>query len=416
MDILIKNSKIPFKTGTWDIGVENGRIAKIEREITGKGKIMIDADGRLVTPTFIDPHIHLDKVLISEVVRNNVSGTLKEAIEIIWDKKQNYTLDDIRTRASRVIELAAKHGTTKMRTHVDVDNIGGLRPLKGVLSTVSDCKDLVDVQIVAFPQEGIVQNEGCEELMRQAMEQGAGIVGGMPANETTDKNSRKHIDICFEIAKDFNAAIDMHVDETDDPNSRTLEYLAAKTIKEKYFGRVTAGHTCALSAYDHRYAAKVISLVKRANINMITNPATNLMLQGRMDRGNIRRGLTRVKELMSSGVNVSFGQDCIKDTFYPTFGKADMLEVGMILAHAVQFSMPKEIDTIFRMLTRNAAVVLGIEKNYGLEVGKPADMNVIDATTVQEAFRLQPSRLYVIKSGRIISKTDTAHKLFRQKF
>jgi len=237
----------------------------------------------------------------------------------------------------------------------------------------------------------------------QSLEKGADVIGGMPHNEMTHYDSKEHIDFVFNLAKEFNVDIDMHVDETDDPYSFTLEYLAAKTIKEKYFGRVTACHTCALSAYDDYHAAKVINLVKKAEINMITNPATNLMLQGRLDRRNLRRGLTRVKELLEAGVNVCYGQDCIKDTFYPTFGQGDPLEIGFLLAHAVQFTLPKEIEILMNMPTFNAARTLNII-NYGIKEGNTASFNILQATSIGEAFRTRLPRLYVIKKGRILVK------------
>jgi len=354
--------------------------------------------------------VHLDKALISEAVRDNVSGTLGEAIEIIWEKKKTYTTDEIVERAGRVIEWAVRNGTTILRSHVDVDTIGGLKPLEGVLAVRERWADLVDIQIVAFPQEGILKDPGAEDLMREAMRMGADVVGGMPYNEFTVEDSRRHIDIAFAIAAEHDADLDMHVDETDDPGARTLQYLAAKTIREGYEGRVTAGHTCALAAYEDPYAAKVIGMVEKARINMITNPATNLMLQGRFDCQPVRRGITRVRELMAAGVNVAYGQDCLKDTFYPTFGQADMLEVGLITAHAAHLSMPADIEALFDMPTINSARILRLA-DYGLEAGRAASLNVIAAPTVQEAFRTRPDRRYVIRRGRIVAETRTESRL-----
>jgi cytosine deaminase len=412
MDLIVRNARLRKKKALVDIGVQGERIIKIARRISGRARKVIDANGRLVTPTFVDPHLHLDKALISEVVRENKTGTLMEAIEIIWEKKKRYTIEDNVARAGRVIEWGVKNGTTIFRSHVDVDTVGGLKPLRGVVEARKRYRDIADVQIVAFPQEGIIQNQGTEDLMREAMEMGADLVGGMPYNEMTDDDSKRHIDICFEIAKEYDADIDMHVDETDDPNARTLQYLAAKTIRENYHGRVTACHTCALGSYDPYYAAKVVDLVRQARMNMVTNPATNLMLEGRLDRGPIRRGLTRVKELLEAGVNVVYGQDCLKDTFYPTWGQADMLEVGLIAAHAVQFTWPREIETLFDMPTVRSAAMLRL-RDYGIEVGRTASFNVIDAETVQEAFRTQADRLYVIRKGRIVAWTKTSSKLYR---
>ena len=406
MDLIIRDAQLRHTEGARDIGVSDGQIVQIAPRISQKGQQEIEAQGRLTTPTFIDPHLHLDKALISEVVRPNLSGTLDEAIEIIWEKKKAYTVEDIVKRASEVLRWSLGHGTTIFRTNVDVDTIGGVIPLEALLEVKKQFAHLCQIQIVAFPQEGILKDPGAEKLLRQAMKRGADVIGGMPFNERTEADSQRHIDICFQIAKESGADIDMHVDETDDPSARTLELLAAKTIQEGYQGRVTAVHTCALAAYDDVHAAKVIALVKEAGLNMITNPATNLMLQGRSDKGPKRRGITRVRELLTAGVNVCYGQDCVKDTFYPTFGQADMLEVGLITAHAAHMSLPQDIETLFDMPTFNAARILRLE-DYGLEVGKTANLNIIDAPTVQEAFRTQADRRYVIREGRVIAETET---------
>ncbi len=408
MDLLIKNARIVGRKALKDIGIEGERVVKVGK-IRGRARRVINAKGMLTSPAFIDPHIHLDKCMIGDEVRPNVSGTLQEAIEIIWERKRRYTTADIVRRAGEVIRTAAQNGTTRMRTHVDVDTISGLKPLKGLLEARRKFKHLMDIQIVAFPQEGILRDPGTEELLYKTMELGADLVGGMPHHERPYSKAKPHIDICFEVAKQFDADIDMHVDETDDPRSRSLEYLAEKTIAEGYQGRVTAGHTCALAAYPDDYARKVIRKVKKANINMITNPVTNLVIQGREDKQPVRRGITRVKELLAAGVNVTFGQDCVNDAFYP-FGRADMLEVANITAHAAQMSTPDEIKTVFRMMTYNAARTLGVLHDYGV-VGKRADLVVIDAVSVKDAIRMQPDRRWVIKGGKIIAEGKSIRRL-----
>ncbi len=364
----------------------------------------------LVSPAFIEPHVHLDKCMIGEDIRPNVSGTLQEAIEIIWDRKRRYTTQDIVSRAGGVIRMAVMNGTTRMRTHVDVDTIGGLKPLKGLLEVRKKFGRLMDIQIVAFPQEGILRDHGTEELLYRAMKMGADIVGGMPHHERPYSKAKPHIDICFEVAKEFDADIDMHVDETDDPDSRSLAYLAEKTIAEGYHGRVAAGHTCALAAYPDGYAREVIRKVKQAGINMITNPATNLVIQGRGDKQPIRRGITRVKELLDAGVNVTFGQDCVNDAFYP-LGRADMLEVANITTHAAQLTMPKELETVFRMMTVNAALTLRVLDDYGIQVGKRADLVVMNTASIKDAIRLQPDRRYVIRKGKVIAESKSVRKV-----
>ena len=409
MDMLIKNARIFGREGLSDIGIDSGKIVSVGK-VKGRARRTIDAKGMLASPAFIDPHIHLDKCMIGDEIRPNVSGTLQEAIEIIWDKKRKYTTADIVRRAGGVIRTAAMNGTTRMRTHVDVDTIGGLKPLKSLLEARKKFGHLMDIQIVAFPQEGILRDPGTEELLYKAMKLGADIVGGMPHHERPYSKARPHIDTCFEVAKEFDADIDMHVDETDDPNSRSLEYLAEKTIAEGYHGRVTAGHTCALAAYPDDYANEVIRKVKEARINIITNPATNLMLQGRGDRQPVRRGITRVKELLAAGVNVTFGQDCVNDAFYP-LGQADMLEVANITAHAAHLSLPPELDTVFRMMTVNAARTIGVLDDYGIEVGKRADIVIVDAHSPKEAIRRQPDRRWVIKEGKILAESQTSRKI-----
>ena len=390
--------------GPLDLAVAEGRIAAIAPHIDGDAP-EIDASGRLVSPPFVDPHVHLDKALITETVRPNVSGTLTEAIEIIWDRKREYRAEEILERARRVVHWAIGHGTTAMRTHVDVDTIGGLVPLQALVALREEVQPFLDLQIVAFPQEGIFKDPGTEDLMLRAMSLGADVVGGMPYNERTPDDSRRHVDFCMDLARQFDADVDMHVDETDDPGARTLAMLADATLREGWEGRVTAGHTCALAAYPDPYAAKVIGMVKDAGIHMVTNPATNLMLQGRYDRQPIRRGITRVKELLEAGVNVTFGQDCLKDTFYPTFGQADMLEVGLITAHAAQLSTPEEVETVYAMSTSQAASMLHLE-GYGLTVGCKASFNVLDCISVQEALRTRPDRT-VVREGRVLCEKKT---------
>ncbi len=399
MDLILRNSRLESGRVV-DIGIEQGVIKRITNQILSRAKEEIDLEKRLVVPAFIDPHIHLDKVNILDVVRPNKSGTLKEAIEIIWEKKQYYNTEDVVERASEVVEKAIKNGTLFMRTHVDVDTVGGLKPLEGVLALREKYRGLVDIQIVAFPQEGILQNPGCEALMYQAMEMGADIVGGMPANEETPDDSLRHVEIVFEIAKKFNADIDMHVDESDDPFYRTLEMTADLTIKNGWQKRVTAGHTCALAAYDDHYANYVMDKVKKADMHMITNPVTNLMLQGRLDKQPIRRGITRVKELLERDINMSFGQDCVRDTFYP-FGSADMLQVALVTAHAAQMSLPDERKKIFEMITVDAAKIMDL-KNYGLKEGCYADLVVMDAKSTDDAIGTQPIRTLVMRKGRIL--------------
>lgn len=407
-DLLIRNLRPWGEAKSIDLAAVGGRFVTPASDFTATR--VIDAEGRLAVPGFIEPHIHLDKVMINRDVRPNRSGTLTEAIEIIWEKKRRYTVEDIVERASAVIESAIANGVTHIRSHVDVDTIGGLTPLAGVAAARDKYRDAIDIRIVAFPQEGILRDKGTEELLWQAMEKGANVVGGMPFNEVSPADSARHIAIAFKIAKHFDADIDMHVDETDDPNARTLEMLADQTIANGYEGRVTAGHTCALAAYPAEYARTVIEKVRKARLHMITNPATNLMLQGRLDNEPKRRGITRVGELLAAGINVSFGQDCVRDTFYP-FGRDDPLEVALIAAHAAQLSQPGQIEQAFAMPTVAAAQVLRLN-DYGLRPGAAADAVILDAPDAAEAIRMQAPRRWVIKRGRVVAETEIRRQVW----
>jgi len=407
VDLLVRNAKPWGEDAVRDLAIEDGRFVRAG----GAPRREIDAGGRLVVAGFVEPHIHLDKAFIRAECRVNQSGTLMEAIEIIWDKKRRYTVEEVAARASRVIESAAAHGVTRMRSHVDVDNIGGLVPIQGVARARELCRDLVDLQIIAFPQEGIIRNEGTASLMREAMAQGADIVGGMPFNEASPEDSRRHIDFAFELATEFDADIDMHVDETDDPDARTLEMLADATLREGWEGRVTAGHSCALAGYPDDYAARVIAKVKQAGIHMICNPATNLVIQGRLDKQPVRRGITRVRELLEAGVNVSYGQDCVDDPFYP-FGRVDPLEVALVMAHAAHLTKPSEIETVFSMQNWHAAKVLRLD-DYGFEQGAAGDLVLLDAFDAAQAIRERADRMVVVKRGRIVAETTTTRQVHR---
>jgi cytosine/creatinine deaminase len=405
LDILVKNVALWGTEGIRNVSIANGHFIGIdEGPSPSVSTVTLDAEGRMAVPGFVEPHIHLDKALISERAPANVSGTLTEAIEILWEIKRNYTVEEIAERASRVIAQAVANGIFRLRTHVDVDPIGGTRPAEGLIRARDRFRDLMDIQIVAFPQEGIVKSPGTERLMREVMKLGVDVVGGMPFNEALPQDSRRHIEIAFDIAGEFDADIDMHVDETDDPMARTLEVLAEMTIKNGWQGRVTAGHTCALASYPRAYADHVIGLLREANINMIANPATNLMLQGRLDDYPKRRGVTQVKELLAAGINVACGQDCVHDTFYP-FGQNDPLEVAFLLCHASHMSQPAEILTAMNMVTGNGARALRVP-DYSVAVGAVADLVVLDARDAREAFATRTPRRWVIRKGRLIAEAN----------
>lgn len=412
-DLIIQNALLRDGRHV-NIEIQKGIIKKISSQniINSPIDIMIDAEKSLVTESLISPHIHLDKVLIGDIIEPNKSGTLWEAIQKTWAVKRNYTVESIKKRANQVIDNQIKFGVTHIRTHVDIDSIGGLMPLKGLLAVKDEYKDIIDLQIVAFPQEGILKDEGTEELLNKALELRGNdiLIGGMPHNENTDENSKKHIDILFSLAKQYDVDIDSHTDETDDPNSRTLQYLASKTIQEKFQEKVTVDHICALSSYDDYHAARVIGLVEKAGINVVTNPPTNMVLQGRLDTGAQRVGITRVKELLDAGVNVTVGQDCVHDPYYP-FGNGDMLEVANLLGHAAKMTTANDINTLYDTITVNAARTMGFKHHF--REGTLANLVILHGVkNVHEAIRTTPPARTTIREGKIISQTTYEQKRY----
>lgn len=402
MEHVIRNARLRGREGTWDIGIDGGRIASIGSGLPG-GDEETDAGGRLVTESFADCHIHLDKCHTGSQLAPAGTEMLQEAVERTWDVKRNYQIPEILERASRAIDDGLRYGTTAVRAFGDVDTIGGLTPVKAMLELREKYAGTVDIQVCAFPQEAIVRDPGTEELLAEAMELGADVVGGMPWFELSDEDGRRHIDICFEIAKRFDRPIHMLCDDTDDPTSRTLEYLALKTLREGYAGRVASSHNGALSSYDHYHAARVIELCREAGVAIVSNPQISLVIDGRLDKPPVRRGITRVRELVEAGVLVASAQDDIDDPYYP-FGKPDQLEVASFMAHAAQLTKPHELELVYDMVTKNAAQVMQLD-GFGLEERGRADLVVVDAQDVHEAIRLQPARVAVFRAGRKLAGT-----------
>jgi cytosine/creatinine deaminase len=414
LDLIIRNARVRGSEKLQDIGIERGKIAALGEHLGQKGRDEIDAAGRLTSSAFVNPHVHLDKTLLGERMWAYGSSVFKDfetAIRVTNDFKRRYTTEDIKARACKVLESAATFGTTVTVTCVDVGTMGGLIPVQAMLEVKEAVEDIMELHIVAFPQEGIIRDPGAEALLYEAMELGADIAGGLPWYEMTDKDARRHVDIVFKIARKFDAPILMLVDDTDDANSRSLEYLAVKTIREGYQGRVTACHCGALAACNDTYAAKVIALVKEAGITICSNSHISLWVSGLLDRQPIRRGITRVKEFLAAGVNVACGQDDVNDPYYP-FGKPDPLEIAFMMAHVAHLRVPDELEKVFDMVTVNAATSAGL-RDYGLSVGSRADLVIIDAPSVHEALRWQPDRSYVIKGGKIISRASSKRELIR---
>jgi cytosine/creatinine deaminase len=336
MDLIVRNARRRHHADLVDIGIAEGRIQRIEPRLTERATLEIDAGGCLTTPSFVEPHIHLDKALTADRARENTTNVFEESIAIMREVKRGYTVDDVADRATRVIHGLVGHGVTFIRSYVDMDSIVGLTALEGVLAARERCRRLAHVELIAFPQEGILCDEGTDDRLVKAIERGADVVGGMPFAELIDTDCRRHTELVFEIARRFDRDIQMHVDETDDPGATTLHDYAVRALREGWAGRVAADHVTALAAYNDTYAARVIGLVARARMSVVTLPS-KLMRGGVRDREPRRRGITRVKELLAAGVNVAYGQDVIQDGFIPVFGTGDPLQVGFLLAFAAQF-------------------------------------------------------------------------------
>lgn len=411
MDLIIRNARLRGGEGVRDIAILQGRIAAVGEGLPEKGAREIDAGGRLVAPSFANPHIHLDKALLGERALLNRSGLFDEALEATWEHKRNYTLEDLLDRGGRVIEMAASFGTTRLRNFVDVDTIGGLLPLEAGLELKRRYTDLMDIQVCAFPQEAILRDPGTEALLWQAVEMGADVVGGLPWIERTDEAMRKHIDIVFEIARRFDRDIHMLIDNNNDPTSRSIEFLADKALRDGFPRRVTAGHVEALCVYDDVHAHRVIRMIREAGIHIVSNPHVSLSNRGRLNRQPVPRGITRVKELLEAGVPVSCAQDDVMDPYY-NFGKMDQLEVGLFMAHAAHLTSPGQLETVYDMISVNAARAMGVD-DHGLFPGGRADLVVLDAQTVWNTFRLQPDRLFVLKGGRVTAESASHRRVLR---
>ncbi len=407
MDLVIRNGLSDQTNEPIEVGILDGLIAAVDSSGLPPGAIEIDAGGGLVSPAFIESHFHLENAYLWDGMINQ-SGTLHEAIELYAQIKHDLTIEDMVARAGRVIRTAVANGTLWLRSHVDIDHIAKLSILAGGAAAREAYRDLIDIQLVAFPQLGLARNPEAVDMMWQAMENGCDLVGGMPHGERDMADAARQIEIAFEIAQKYDADVDMHIDETDDPYWHSLELLAEKTIEMGWHGRVTAGHCCAMSAWDDKMAERIIEKVRQADIHVVTNAPINLMLEGRGHHHPKPRGIARVKELLNAGVNVACGQDDVQNMFYP-YGKMDPLEVALITAHAAHMGAPDEIQAAFDMPRYNAAKLWEIE-NYGIQVGATANLIVLDAKSNVEALRCQPDRRFVIRQGKVLVETETAVK------
>ena len=411
-DLIIRHARLHRRTGLVDIAIKDGQFARLAADIAGSATREIDAAGRLVSPPFIDAHVHLDAVLTVGQPRYNASGTLLEGIQIWSERKPSLTREDVKRRVLEEVRWEVAQGTLHIRSHVDVCD-PQLTALRALLEVREEVRDICDLQLVAFPQDGILSFPNGRELMRKAMELGCDLVGGIPHYEWTRDMGVEGVHYTFELAKEFNRDIDCHVDETDDPHSRFTEVMAADSITQGWHGRVTASHCTAMHSYDNAYAFKLIRLLARAGMHVIANPFDNAVLQGRFDTYPKRRGVTRVKELLAAGVNVALGHDSIMDPWFP-LGRGDMLAAAQLALFLCHMSGYEEINDVLDLITTNAAKTLRIEDRYGIEEGKPANFLVLDAPTAFEALRLLPARLHVFKQGREIASTTSARSTLRR--
>ena len=408
-DLVIRNAKFPDQEKLQDVAIKEGMFTRIAVNIPEVAENEIDAHGMLAIPPFVDPHVHLDAVLTVGSPRYNLSGTLIEGIQIWGEKKADLTAEDVKKRALEAIKWEVVQGTLHIRTHVDICD-PGLTALHAMVKVKEEVKEFVDLQIVAFPQDGILRYPGGADLLEKALVAGADVVGGIPHHERTRDEGMESLDIVFGLAQKYNKDIDVHTDETDDDHSRFAEYLAAKTIKERFGGSVAAGHTTAMHSYNNPYAFKLIGLLKEAGINVITNPLDNIALQGRFDTYPKRRGLTRVKELLEAGVNVGIGHDSIMDPWYP-MGKGSMLEAAFMCLNVAHMTGYEEMKQIFKALTYNSARILRVE-GYGIEEGNPANLVILNANSEINALRLGAEALYVLKDGKVVARTEPARRHF----
>ena len=412
-DLIIRHAQLHRRQGLVDIAVQDGRFVRVDAELSNDSvKRELDAAGRLVVPPFIDAHVHLDAVLTVGQPRYNTTGTLLEGIQIWSERKPSLSREDVKRRVLEEVRWEVAQGTLFIRSHVDVCD-PNLTALRALLEVREEIRDICDLQLVAFPQDGILSFPNGRELLREAMELGCDIVGGIPHYEWTRDMGVDSVHYTFDLAKEFNRDIDCHCDETDDPLSRFTEVMAADTIEQGWQGRVTASHCTAMHSYDNAYAFKLIRLLARAQMHVIANPFDNVVLQGRFDTYPKRRGITRVKELLAGGVNVALGHDSIMDPWFP-LGKGDMLAAAQLALFLCHMSGYEEINDVLDLITTNAAKTLRVQDSYGIEEGKPANFLVLDAPSAFEALRLVPARLHVFKNGREVATTTPGKSVLRR--
>lgn len=402
LDLIIRGANLPDGRETIDIGIEAGKIAAVEPGLQAEAVAEIAARGRLVTPPFIDSHIHLDSTLSLGLPRMNLSGTLLEGIALWGELKPSLTQEIIYERAKKLLLWSMAQGTLAIRSHVDVCD-DRLLAVDALLALQKEMKPYIDLQLVAFPQDGFYRYGKSEENLLRALDKGVNVVGGIPHFERTMEDGRLSVQALMRIAAERGLLVDMHCDETDDPMSRHVETLTAETKKHGLGGRVAGSHLTSMHSMDNYYVSKLIPLMAEAGVAAIANPLINITIQGRHDTYPKRRGMTRVKELLAAGIPVAFGHDCVMDPWYP-MGAHDMLQVAFMGLHVGLMTAVEEIKSCFAAVTTNSAKVLNLE-GYGIAPGCNADLVILQAADPIEAIRLSPPRLHVIRRGKILAQS-----------
>ncbi|ALG73749.1 cytosine deaminase [Azospirillum thiophilum] len=402
-DLILRRATLPDGRGGIDIGISDGRIAAVEAGLAGEAAAEIDATGRLVTPPFVDAHFHMDSTLSYGLPRVNQSGTLLEGIALWGELKPQLVQDAIVERALTYCDWAVGRGLLAIRSHVDICD-PRLLAVEALLDVKKQVAPYLDLQLVAFPQDGVLRSPGTGELLLRALDMGVDVVGGIPHFERTMADGAASVRLLCEIAAERGLLVDMHCDETDDPLSRHVETLAYETQRLGLHGRVTGSHLTSMHSMDNYYVSKLIPLMAEARLGVIANPLINIVLQGRHDSYPKRRGMTRVPELMAAGLTVAFGHDCVMDPWYP-LGSGDMLEVAHMGLHVGQMTGQDGMKAAFDAVTVNPARLLHLD-GYGLEPGCNADLVVLQAGSAVEAIRTRAARLFVLRRGRIVSRCE----------
>lgn len=389
-----------------DVLVQDGRIAAIGPGLAApEGCDSLDADGQLLSPPFVDAHFHMDATLSYGLPRVNQSGTLLEGIALWGELKPQLAQEALVERALQYCDWAAARGLLAIRSHVDVCD-DRLLAVEALLHVKQQVRPYVDLQLVAFPQDGLLRSPNAMANLKRALDKGVDVVGGIPHFERTMADGAESVRLLCELAAARGLPVDMHCDESDDPLSRHIETLAFHTQRLGLQGRVTGSHLTSMHSMDNYYASKLIPLIAEAQVHAVANPLINITLQGRHDSYPKRRGMTRVPELMAAGVNVAFGHDCVMDPWY-SLGSGDMLEVAHMGLHVAQMTSQAQMRACFDAVTVNGARVLGLA-DYGVEVGHPADLVLLQARSPQEAIRLRATRRVVMRRGRVIARTAPA--------